>query len=59
LLDAARWAVRRLRPSEAKPTNPEVAKPESKPIESQETELPPKVDTNKLHHIFDKKKDVN
>ena len=50
-LEAARRAARALlRPSEPKPPNPEVVKPENKPPES---EQPPNVDANKLHHIFD------
>jgi hypothetical protein len=42
---------------EEKPPEPEVAKPESKPPETPETEnlQPPEVGANKLHHIFDKK----
>ncbi|MDQ6702806.1 MAG: hypothetical protein M3Z96_06715 [Pseudomonadota bacterium] len=52
MLDAARRAARALsRPSETKPPNPEIVKPESKPPES---EQPPIVDANKLHHIFEK-----
>ncbi len=54
LLEAARRAARALRPSEPKPPNPEVTKPESKPIEPPEAEQPPVVDANKLHHIFEK-----
>ncbi|MGH6852870.1 MAG: hypothetical protein ACREDJ_06700, partial [Methylocella sp.] len=40
---------------EAKPPEPEVVKPETKPIETPETEdlQLPKIDPNKLHHIFD------
>ncbi len=51
LLEAARGAARALlRPPEPKPPEPELAKPESKPPEA---EQPPKVDANKLYHIFD------
>jgi hypothetical protein len=55
LLEAARRAARALRPSEPKPPNPEVVKPETKPpvqLESEDLQLP-KVDANSLHHIFD------
>lgn len=55
LLEAARRAARALlRPSEPKPPNPEVVKPESKPPEAPEDEQLPNVDPNKLHHIFGK-----
>ena len=40
LLEAARRAARTLRPSEAKPSNPEVVKPESKPPEAPAAEQP-------------------
>jgi hypothetical protein len=55
LLEAARRAARSLRPSETKPPNPEIVKPESALPETPETEnlQPPEVDANKLHHIFD------
>jgi hypothetical protein len=55
LLEAARRAARSLRPSETKPPNPEVVKPESTPPETPETEnlQPPVADANKLRHIFD------
>jgi len=56
LLEAARRAARTLlRPSEPEPANPEVVNPESKPPDTPKanTLTPPKVDANKLHHIFD------
>jgi hypothetical protein len=55
LLEAARRAARALRPSEPEPPNPEVVNPETKPPEPPEAEdlQLPKVDANKLHHIFD------
>ncbi|MGH6836098.1 MAG: hypothetical protein ACREC9_11220, partial [Methylocella sp.] len=53
-LEAARRAARALLSSKTKPAKPEAAEPESKPVETPETELPAKVDPNKLHHVFDK-----
>jgi hypothetical protein len=54
LLEAARRAARALRPSEPEPPNPETVKPESKLPEAPEAEdlQLPKLDANKLHHIF-------
>ena len=55
-LEAARRAARALlRPSEPKPANPDVVKPECKPPETPDAEnsQPSEVDANKLHHIFD------
>ncbi|MGH6836361.1 MAG: hypothetical protein ACREC9_12635 [Methylocella sp.] len=52
-LEAARRAARALLSSKTKPANPEVAKPETKPLEAPEAEQLPDVDANKLHHIFD------
>jgi hypothetical protein len=39
-------------PPEEKPPEPEVVKPESKPLEAEDLQVP-KIDPNSLHHIFD------
>ncbi|MGH6813655.1 MAG: hypothetical protein ACREDM_15380 [Methylocella sp.] len=56
VLEAARRAAYPLLSSKTKPANPEVVKPESKPLETPETEnlRLPKIDPNSLRHIFDK-----